>query len=129
VRPGKALSAYGLAVRRSPERSSRRRAALISWLTMEDRIPHWSEDPYWTNALERYYAARDSGETKIEIDFAALEASIFNGEGPAYRLMHAMCSVHALEGMDGYRGAPRLVLALLAILGANGGASAGGPPD
>jgi hypothetical protein len=35
---------------------------------------------------------------------------------PAYRLMEAMCSVKEHEGMEGYRWAPRLVLALLQLL-------------
>jgi len=35
------------------------------------------------------------------------------GDSPAYRLMEAMVSVKEHEGMDNYRGAPRLVLALL----------------
>jgi hypothetical protein len=35
------------------------------------------------------------------------------GDSPVYRLMEAMVSVKECEGMDGYRGAPHLVLALL----------------
>jgi len=35
------------------------------------------------------------------------------GDSPAYRLMEAMVSVKEHEGWEGYRGAPRLVLALL----------------
>jgi hypothetical protein len=34
--------------------------------------------------------------------------------------MEAMLSVHEHEGMDGYRGAPRIVLALLQILSEQG---------
>jgi hypothetical protein len=74
---------------------------------------HWAEDRYWTDALERYYAARERGETAIELDLAEIERVTFDGDGPAYRLMKAMSSVLQHEGEDGYRGAPRLVLATL----------------
>ncbi len=79
-------------------------------------MPHWSTDPYWTRSLERYYEMRDSGQTILEIDLRALQEDIYNGESPAYRMIDAMCSVKEHEGWDGYRGAPRLVLALLAKL-------------
>jgi len=74
---------------------------------------HWSEDTYWTEALDRYQVRRDSGTRTITLDLDAIEQAVFNSDGPAYRLMHAMASVIEHEGMDGYRGAPRLVLAML----------------
>jgi hypothetical protein len=74
---------------------------------------HWAEDRYWTDALERYYAARERGHTKIELDLTDIESVVFDGDGPAYRLMQAMASVLEHESWDGYRGAPRLVIATL----------------
>jgi hypothetical protein len=81
-----------------------------------DRSYHWSDDPYWTEALDGFCADRDAGATTITLDIKAIEEVIFNGNGPAYRLMDAMASVLEHEGMDGCRGAPRLTLALLHIL-------------
>lgn len=61
-------------------------------------------------------AARDAGEQTITLNIKAIEEVISNGDGPAYRLMKAMASVIEHEGHEGYRGAPRLTLALLKIL-------------
>ncbi len=74
---------------------------------------HWAEDPYWIDALERFARAREAGMNVITIDLDAVEASLFHGDSPAYRLVDAMVSVREHEGFDGCRGAPRLVLALL----------------
>jgi len=74
---------------------------------------HWVEDRYWTEALERYNAARQRGETTIALNLSAIEKVAFDGDGPAYRLMEAMSSVQECEGEDGYRGAPRLLFAML----------------
>ena len=74
---------------------------------------HWSEDAYWTEALQRYHTARESGTRTITVDLDAVEHSVFDGDGPAYRTMDAMVSVLEHEGMDGCRGAPRVILALL----------------
>lgn len=83
---------------------------------MNDEVPYWSSDTYWTSALERYQEFRDSGHSTLKFDLHALENNIFNGDSPAYKMVEAMCSVKEHEGGDGYRGAPRLVLALLALL-------------
>jgi hypothetical protein len=83
---------------------------------MSESIRHWSENPLWTSALERYYERRDSGADTLQIDIAALEGLIFSAESPAYEFMEAMCSVQALEGWDGHRGASRLIFALLQLL-------------
>lgn len=83
---------------------------------MAEQFPHWSSDDYWVNALDKYYQMREQGIHKIEIDFKEIEKTLFNGGSPAYKMVDAMCSVNEHEGMDGLRGAPRLVLALLAIL-------------
>lgn len=77
---------------------------------------HWSEDPYWTAAVERFYQLREQGAQQLIIDLDAIEATLYEGNGPAYRALEAMLSVHEHEGMDGFRGAPRVVLALLQIL-------------
>ena len=78
--------------------------------------PYWGEDKYWTDALETYHRLRDSGQTRMILDLAAIEKVIFNGDGPAYRVMHAMASVLQYETWDGFRGAPRVVLGMLARL-------------
>ena len=45
--------------------------------------------------------------------YAPLAQVAFDGSGPAYRLLEAMGSVLEHEGCDSFRGAPRLVFALL----------------
>ncbi len=77
------------------------------------RLPHWSEDPYWTEALETYYLRRDSVNTKITLDLKAVTEAAFSGDSPAYKLLDAMRSVWEHEGWDGSRGAPRVMFALL----------------
>lgn len=77
---------------------------------------HWSENPYWTDALDAYTNLRIRGQRTISLDLDKLEEFIFNGESPAYQLIQGMRSVEEHEACDGYRGAPRLVLALLAHL-------------
>ncbi|MBL1265859.1 hypothetical protein [Candidatus Methylomicrobium oryzae] len=79
---------------------------------MED-IKHWSDDPYWTDALDDYYQLRENGQREFRLDVAALEEVLFDGDSPAYRAMEAMVSVWQQEGYEGYRGAPRVLLALL----------------
>lgn len=74
---------------------------------------HWSNNPYWTEALDAYSALRERGQRSITIDLEKLEEFIFDGGSPAYQLLEAMVSVQDQEAWDGYRGAPRLVLALL----------------
>lgn len=77
---------------------------------------HWSQDPYWTDALERYEAEKEKGTQALVINLDAIESVLFNGDGPAYRALDAMLSVQEHEGYEGHRGAPRVVLALLQIL-------------
>lgn len=79
-------------------------------------MEHWSEDRYWTDALDRYMQLREAGQKQITIDLEQLERTIFDGDSAAYRILTAMLSVAEHEGQDGLRGAPRLVLALLAVL-------------
>lgn len=81
-----------------------------------NRDQHWSADTFWTDALKQLDSIRSQGQTKITLDLEKIEAIAFDGDGPAYRLMHAMTSVERLEGEDGYRGAPRVMLALLVRL-------------
>jgi hypothetical protein len=85
-------------------------------MTDRRRHRHWADDPYWTEPLDRYVRQRRR-RRKISIDINRVEAVIYRGDiSPAYRLMDAMCSVREHEGMEGYRGAPRLVLALVQLL-------------
>jgi hypothetical protein len=76
-------------------------------------IKHWSEDRYWTDALEEYYQLREGSQRELMLDLKAIESVIYDGEGPAYKAMEAMVSVWQQEGYEGYRGAPRILLALL----------------
>lgn len=81
---------------------------------------HWAEDPYWAGAADRFYKHREEGAKQLVIDLDAIDETLYDGDSPAYRLLEAMLSVHQHEGMDGFRGAPRLVLALLQILSEQG---------
>ena len=76
-------------------------------------MTHWSEDRYWTDAADGYSTLREGGVNTVTLDLDAIEQVIYNGDGPAYRLMEAMDSVLKEESDEGFRGAPRLVLALL----------------
>jgi hypothetical protein len=62
-----------------------------------DRSYHWATDPYWTEALDRAAVDQDAGEQTITLDLAAIDAVIFNADGPAYRLMDALASVKEHE--------------------------------
>ncbi len=75
---------------------------------------HWATDEYWIEASERWQAVRSQGTVKLNV--RAIEEVVFNGDGPAYKLMEAMVSVWEREGWEGYRGAPRVLLATLARL-------------
>lgn len=73
----------------------------------------WGEDPYWSEALDKVDVMRQAGSDVITIDLSKIDAIMFDSDGPAYRLLTAMKSVLEHESYDGYRGAPRLVYALL----------------
>ncbi len=77
---------------------------------------HWSDDVYWIAALDRLHQLRDNGQTELTLDLTRIEEVAFREDGPAYKLMDAMCSVRDHERMDGFRGAPRIMLALLVCL-------------
>lgn len=79
----------------------------------EDPGYHWADDRYFTDALTAWYRRRDRGLRFITIDMQALERVAFNGGGPAYKLMEAMCSVKQYEGWEGCKGAPRVLFAAL----------------
>lgn len=81
---------------------------------------HWAEDPYWTEAADRFSDLRENGAKKLIIDLDAIDEKLYDGDGPAYRALEAMLSVDEHEGMEGYRGAPRIVQALLQILSEQG---------
>lgn len=80
---------------------------------MTDEPTHWSSDPYWTEALAAWRRLRDRGVRFVTLDLEALEAVMFRGDGPAYRLLQAMLSVEREEGYDGFKGAPRVLLAAI----------------
>ncbi|RYF21712.1 MAG: hypothetical protein EOO77_05530 [Oxalobacteraceae bacterium] len=82
----------------------------------DDAIRYWAEDPYWTEALDRFSTAKEAGHRAITLNLDMVEEAVFNGDGPAYRLIDAMASVKEHEGWDSFRGAPRLVLAVLQLL-------------
>ncbi|WP_426954165.1 hypothetical protein [Muricoccus radiodurans] len=80
---------------------------------MSDEPTHWAQDPYWTEALAAFGRRRRRGLRFVTLDFDALERTIVNGDGTAYRLMDAMVTVRRDEGLEGCKGAPRLLLAAL----------------
>ncbi|WP_246216159.1 NUDIX hydrolase [Paraburkholderia agricolaris] len=77
---------------------------------------HWTNDSYWTEALDRYIKLREVGTRELAIDLDRVETVIFNGDGPAYKTMDAMVSVREREGYEGFKDAPRIVCALLELL-------------
>ena len=81
---------------------------------------YWAEDEYWAEAAGRYCEQREKGVRHLAIDLDAVEGILYDGEAPAYRVLEAMLSVHENESTDGYRGAPRIVLALLQVLSEQG---------
>lgn len=86
--------------------------------------PHWSEERYWLDGQDKYQQWIASGQQGVVLDIPAIQAQIYEGDGPAYKLLNAMLSVDHHEGMEGFKGAPRLVLALLAQLAELGDATA-----
>jgi hypothetical protein len=85
-------------------------------LKLDKATPHWSEDRYWTDAQMEYCRLRDSGQSEISLNIAAIERDIYDASSPAYRLMDAMCSVKEHDGHEGFKGAPRLLLSVLPLL-------------
>jgi hypothetical protein len=69
-------------------------------------------------ALDDLALLQEQGKTILQIDLSAVSKSAFDDGGPAYRLLDAMLSVHEHEALDGFRGAPRIMLALLVRLAA-----------
>lgn len=87
---------------------------------MNDVPPYWAEDRFWIEALDGFAAARNrEGRRQVTLDLDQIEARLFETD-LAFRLMDARCSVRALEGQDGCRGAPPLVIALLNPLAKDG---------
>jgi hypothetical protein len=80
---------------------------------MSEEPAHWADDPYWTDALAACEQQRAKGVRFVTIDFDALDRVIYNGEGPAYKLMNAMIGVKHHEWWEGHKGAPRVLLASL----------------
>ena len=80
---------------------------------MADQPAHWADDPYWVEALYALRRRRDKGLRFLTIDLEALDEVVFRGDGPAYRLMGAMETVQRDEGWEGFKGAPRVLLAML----------------
>ena len=78
--------------------------------------PHWSQDPFWRTAYDRYLALCESGTTELRIDLEAAALALAADDGGGYRLMRAFESIRESEAEEGYRGVPRLLLALLATL-------------
>ena len=78
---------------------------------------YWADEKYWTDALKRFSRLEQKGDKEhFTIDLNELLKVVYNDDGPAYKLMEAMVSVREREGEDGYRGAPRVLLALLVRL-------------
>ena len=77
---------------------------------------YWANDPYWTESLNKYSELKDKGKKQFVIDLDKLSEVVYDGDGPAYKLMDAMVSVKEQEGMEGFRGASRVLLAMLVRL-------------
>jgi len=77
---------------------------------------HWANDPYWTEALDQYCELKAKGKKQFVIDLDRLVEVVYHSEGPAYKLMDAMVSVKEKDGMEGFRGASRVLLAMLVRL-------------
>jgi len=88
--------------------------AVPSNATSADVIEHWGSQRYWKDAFELLQKLDE--KRLFSLDLHAIRASVFHGDSIAYRLMDAMCSVKQQEGMDGFKGAPRLLLLTLALL-------------
>lgn len=69
----------------------------------------------------------NGGKESFTIDVRAVNACAFAGDGPAYKLMNAMASVIRDGGCEGFKWAPRLMLALLPILEGLSKSEAGRP--
>jgi hypothetical protein len=80
---------------------------------LTEKTKHWSEDRFWTDALEQLYRLQQEEQPQLTLDINAISQVAYNGDGPAYKLMDAMLSVQEHEGWDGFKGAPRVMLALL----------------
>ncbi|BEU85286.1 hypothetical protein DAECLI1_35950 [Escherichia coli] len=79
----------------------------------QSRGEWWGRQPYWTDALHEISQVMQDGGRLVTIDVKRIGDQLFDVNGPAYRLLDAMSSVSEHEGYEGYKGAPRLVLALL----------------
>ena len=77
---------------------------------------HWANDSYWTEALNKYSDLKEKGKKQFVIDLDKLSEVVYDGDGPAYKLMDAMVSVKEQEGMESFRGASRVLLAMLVRL-------------
>lgn len=84
------------------------------------QFEHWSNNRFWTDALNEFYRRNQSSEFTISIDMKQLEKVVYSSDGPAYKLLEGMCSVNEHEGAEGYKGAPRLLLGLLTELDQSG---------
>lgn len=78
----------------------------------QSTFKHWTEDRYWTDALDRWVEYRDSGRTSLTMNVQAIDHVAFLGDGPAYKLMNAVASLSQGDDDCG-KGAPRIMLALL----------------
>ena len=81
-----------------------------------DQPPHWSGDRVVTEAIDRIHSSLHVGNNLITLDLSKVNDLLDSAETPAYSNMDAMHSVHRDEGMDGFRGAPRVVRALVQLL-------------
>lgn len=66
--------------------------------------------------MNRYSELKEKGKKQFVIDLDKLSEVVYDGDGPAYKLMDAMVSVNEQEGMEGFRGASRVLLAMLVRL-------------
>ncbi len=81
----------------------------------EERSCDWFQDPYWLDAQKKRAAFEVIGQRKLVIDLDAVEKVAFREDGPAYKLMNTMHAIKESQE-EGYRSAPRVLLALIAQL-------------
>ena len=90
-----------------------------------DEGPHWSSNPVLTGALDRFGERMQNGQHELTLDLREVQSYIYDGGSPAYELMEGMHSVWRDESMEGAKGAPRLVFALLQLLSEHSAANRG----
>lgn len=81
----------------------------------EQKEFEWYHDPFWIDAQKKADTFQVIGHRQLVIDLDAIEKIVYRGDGPAYKMMETMHAIKESQE-EGYRSAPRVLLALLAQL-------------